>query len=140
GCADRQETWINDKIRMLYVALNDLGTAHSIEVWMDGELAGGLYGVTMGAAYFGESMFSYRTDASKIALVYLVARLKAGGFTLLDTQFVTDHLRRFGACEIPRADYHRQLEAALQQPRAVFTRLAEDTPPQEILQLSTQTS
>ncbi|MCI4662988.1 MAG: leucyl/phenylalanyl-tRNA--protein transferase [Neomegalonema sp.] len=139
GCADRTETWINAKIRELYNALHGLGRAHSIEVWMDGELAGGLYGVTLGAAYFGESMFSYRTDASKIALVYLLARLKAGGFVLLDTQFVTEHLRRFGAREMARAEYHRQLGNALEM-EADFLELDPQTPAQEILQLSTQTS
>lgn len=139
GCADREETWINDQILELYAALHEYGYAHSVEVWMDGELAGGLYGVTLGGAYFGESMFSRRTDASKIALVYLVARLKVGGFRLLDTQFVTEHLRRFGATEIKRSEYHAQLERALEMD-AEFLRLDAETPPQEVLQLSTQTS
>lgn len=139
GCADRPETWINDKIRQLYMALHDYGYCHSVEVWMEGALAGGLYGVTLHGAYFGESMFSSRPDASKVALVYLVARLRAGGFTLLDTQFVTDHLRRFGAREISRAAYHRQLENALEL-NAEFLRLDPEASPQEVLQLSTQTS
>ena len=139
GCADRSETWINDKIRELYGALHEYGYCHSVEVWYDGELAGGLYGVTLGAAYFGESMFSRSPDASKIALVYLVARLRQGGFTLLDTQFVTDHLRRFGATEIPRAAYHRRLSRAIDRD-AEFLALDPELPPYEVLQLSTQTS
>ncbi|MBX2855261.1 MAG: leucyl/phenylalanyl-tRNA--protein transferase [Rhodobacteraceae bacterium] len=139
GCADRSETWINHKIRELYGGLNDYGYCHSVEVWVEGELVGGLYGVTLGGAYFGESMFSYRPDASKIALVYLMARLKVGGFTLVDTQFVTEHLRRFGATEISRSAYHLQLEQALER-NAEFLRLDPETPPQEVLQLSTQTS
>ncbi len=139
GCADRDETWINRQIRELYLQLHEFGYGHSVEVWMDGELAGGLYGVALGGAYFGESMFSRRPDASKIALVHLVARLKAGGFRLLDTQFVTDHLRRFGAREITRAAYHRQLNAALELD-AEYLRLDPDLPPQAVLQLATQKS
>ncbi|MGM0584427.1 MAG: leucyl/phenylalanyl-tRNA--protein transferase [Pseudomonadota bacterium] len=139
GCADREETWINPEIRQLYVTLNRLGYAHSIEVWMDGELAGGLYGVALGAAFFGESMFSRRPDASKIALVWLVARLRAGGFTLLDTQFVTEHLARLGALEISRSRYHAMLEDALSR-RASFYSLPDDASPEDALQLSTQTS
>jgi leucyl/phenylalanyl-tRNA--protein transferase len=139
ACADRDETWINGDIRRLYVSLHRMGHAHSVEVWIDGRLAGGLYGVRMGAAFFGESMFHRATDASKIALVYLVARLKAGGFTLLDSQFTTDHLSRFGAVAIPRDDYHRQLDAALRG-KGDFFRLAQDASAAEVLQLSTQTS
>ncbi|MDF2234476.1 leucyl/phenylalanyl-tRNA--protein transferase [Albimonas sp. CAU 1670] len=139
GCAARDETWINPEIRELYGTLHRLGYAHSVEVWMDGELAGGLYGVQLGAAFFGESMFSTRTDASKIALVWLVARLRAGGFKLLDTQFVTTHLSRLGAIEISRARYHQMLEAAVTS-RADFYSLPEDAPPALALQLSTQTS
>jgi leucyl/phenylalanyl-tRNA--protein transferase len=139
ACADRDETWINGDIRRLYVELHRMGHAHSVEVWIDGRLAGGLYGVKMGAAFFGESMFHRRPDASKIALVWLVARLKAGGFTLLDSQFVTDHLARFGACAIPRDSYHRQLDAALAR-AADFGALAQDASPEAVLQLSTQTS
>jgi leucyl/phenylalanyl-tRNA--protein transferase len=117
GCAapqaGRAKTWINARIRVLYRKLHERGHCHSIEVY-DGEaLAGGLYGVTLGSAYFGESMFHRVRDASKVALVHLVARLKAAGFTLLDTQFVTDHLRTFGAVEISRRQYHRLLEEAL---------------------------
>jgi leucyl/phenylalanyl-tRNA--protein transferase len=112
---DRERTWINGRIVDLYTELFRLGHAHSVECWRDGRLAGGLYGVSLGAAFFGESMFSRETDASKVALVHLVARLRAGGFTLLDTQFVTDHLGRFGAVEIPRAEYRRRLADALQR-------------------------
>ncbi|MFC3693746.1 leucyl/phenylalanyl-tRNA--protein transferase [Chenggangzhangella methanolivorans] len=117
GCAapapGRQKTWINERIRKLYGDLHAIGRCHSVEAWADGRLVGGLYGVRLGAAFFGESMFHVERDASKVALVHLVARLKVGGFHLLDTQFVTDHLRRFGAVETPRRDYHRLLEAAL---------------------------
>lgn len=139
ACADRDETWINGDIRRLYIALHRMGHAHSVEVWMDGRLAGGLYGVRIGAAFFGESMFHHATDASKIALVHLVARLKAGGFTLLDSQFTTDHLSRFGAISIPRDAYHIQLDAALRT-TADFFRLPQDASAAEVLQLSTQTS
>jgi leucyl/phenylalanyl-tRNA--protein transferase len=110
---DREETWINKRIRELYTALYRMGHAHSVEVWQDGELAGGLYGVSLGRAFFGESMFHHARDASKVALVHLVARLIAGGFTLLDTQYVTDHLRSFGAYEVPRERYRMLLDAAL---------------------------
>jgi len=139
GCAARDETWINPEIRELYGTLHRLGYAHSVEIWMDGELAGGLYGVQLGAAFFGESMFSTRTDASKIALVWLVARLRAGGFKLLDTQFVTAHLSRLGAIEISRARYHQMLEEAVKS-RADFYSLPGDASPGLALQLSTQTS
>jgi leucyl/phenylalanyl-tRNA--protein transferase len=114
--ADRPETWINDQIIGLFVELFHLGLAHSVEAWQDGELVGGLYGLSLGGAFFGESMFSRRTDASKVVLVHLVARLRQGGFRLLDTQFVTDHLKQFGAQEIPRAEYHRRLGDALDEP------------------------
>ena len=116
GCAEREETWINGDIFALYLALHEAGYAHSLEVWEADELIGGVYGVTLGAAFFGESMFSRRTDASKVALAYAVHRLRAGGFTLFDTQFLTPHLATLGGVEIPRADYHRRLNAALQQP------------------------
>jgi leucyl/phenylalanyl-tRNA--protein transferase len=119
ACAEakpgRDETWINGTIESLYGELFEMGHAHSVECWLDGELVGGLYGVSLGAAFFGESMFSRRTDASKVALVHLVARLIAGGYRLLDTQFMTDHLARFGAVEIPRLDYHRRLAKALER-------------------------
>ncbi|HXP29586.1 MAG TPA: leucyl/phenylalanyl-tRNA--protein transferase [Stellaceae bacterium] len=117
GCAepapDRPTTWINDEIVRLYTALHRNGHAHSLAVCHDGKLAGGLYGVALGAAFFGESMFSRMTDASKVALAHLVARLRLGGFELLDTQFVTVHLQRLGAIEVSRADYHRRLERAV---------------------------
>jgi leucyl/phenylalanyl-tRNA--protein transferase len=118
--AERPKTWINHDIVRLYSELAAQGFAHSVECWRDGRLVGGLYGVALGAAFFGESMFSRETDASKVALVHLVARLRAGGYTLLDTQFVTAHLGRFGAVEIPRAEYRRRLAAALATP-ADFT-------------------
>jgi leucyl/phenylalanyl-tRNA---protein transferase len=117
GCAapldGRTKTWINARIRVLYRRLHERGHCHSIEVYEGGALVGGLYGVTLGGAYFGESMFHTARDASKVALVHLVARLKAARFTLLDTQFVTDHLKTFGAIEIPRRQYHRLLEDSL---------------------------
>ncbi len=123
GCAastpDRPESWINDELRVVYGALFDGGHAHSVECWRDGALVGGLYGVALGGAFFGESMFSRAEDASKIALVHLVARMEAGGFRLLDTQFVTAHLARFGAIEIPREDYRSRLRIALRT-RAEF--------------------
>lgn len=110
---DRPDTWINDEILRLFNELHGLGMAHSVETWRDGELVGGLYGLSLGGAFFGESMFSRATDASKVALVHLVARLRAGGYRLLDTQFVTEHLERFGAVEIPRHRYLRLLAAAI---------------------------
>jgi leucyl/phenylalanyl-tRNA---protein transferase len=117
GCAapkpGRGRTWINGRIRSLYRKLHERGHCHSIEVYDEGELVGGLYGVSLARAFFGESMFHHARDASKVALVHLVARLRAGGFALLDTQFVTDHLKTFGAIEIPRRQYHKELEAAL---------------------------
>jgi len=117
GCAaprsGRRSTWINGRIRGLYRELFVLGHCHTVEVWQDGELMGGLYGVHLGRAFFGESMFSKARDASKIALVYLIARLKYGGFTLLDTQFVTGHLARFGAIEVSRQVFQGLLEEAL---------------------------
>lgn len=111
--ADRPKTWINGEIVRLYTALHRQGFAHSVETWHGGELVGGLYGVTLGAAFFGESMFSRMTDASKVALAHLVALLRRGGFRLLDTQFVTEHLQQFGAVEISRAEYHRRLNGAV---------------------------
>jgi len=111
----REESWINDEILRLYTALHAGGHAHSVECWQDSELAGGLYGVSLGAAFFGESMFSRRTDASKAALVHLVGLLRRGGYVLLDTQFLTSHLARFGAVEIPRAQYLGLLQIALGQ-------------------------
>lgn len=118
ACAEakpgRDQTWINGEIERLYADLFAMGNAHSVECWRDGELVGGLYGVSLGGAFFGESMFSRRTDASKVALVHLVARLIAGGYALLDAQFITDHLAKFGAQEITRLDYHRRLGRALE--------------------------
>lgn len=117
ACAEekpgRTETWINGPIEELYGELHRIGHAHSVETWQDGVLEGGLYGVSLAGAFFGESMFSRRTDASKVALVHLVARLIAGGYVLLDAQFITDHLSRFGAEEISRREYHRRLARAL---------------------------
>jgi leucyl/phenylalanyl-tRNA--protein transferase len=117
GCAEPQEgrknTWINRRIRNLYRKLYDIGHCHTVEAYDGGQLVGGLYGVSLGRAFFGESMFHRARDASKVALVHLVARLRAGGFQLLDTQFVTEHLRTFGTVEVPRRRYHKLLEAAL---------------------------
>jgi len=113
---NRPETWINLEIERLFRELHGLGFAHSVETWVDGRLAGGLYGASLGAAFFGESMFSTETDASKVALVHLVARLRLSGFQLLDTQFITAHLARFGAMEISRADYHVKLADAVEAP------------------------
>jgi len=117
GCANpqpgRDETWINGRIRDLYTALHTIGHCHSVEVWRDDQLVGGLYGVSLGRAFFGESMFHTERDASKVALVHLIARLIAGGFVLLDTQFVTDHLRTFGAVEVPRKRYRAMLDEAV---------------------------
>jgi leucyl/phenylalanyl-tRNA--protein transferase len=130
GCAEpgpgRPDTWINGEIQTLYQALFARGHAHSVECWHAGELAGGLYGVALGGAFFGESMFSRATDASKVALAYLIAGLREGGFALLDTQFVTAHLKRFGAVEIARSDYRRQLEAAIRLPARFPTEISEE--------------
>lgn len=115
GCADREETWISDQIHALYMALHERGAAHSLEVWHKEALVGGVYGVTLGAAFFGESMFSRTTDASKLALAFLIEHLRRCGFTLFDTQFITDHLASLGAIEVPRADYHRMLTWAQRQ-------------------------
>lgn len=116
----RTETWINRPIEALYLQLHQSGRAHSVECWQGEELVGGLYGVSLKGAFFGESMFSRRRDASKVALVHLVARLIAGGFVLLDTQFMTEHLSQFGAQEISRATYHRRLAKALQVPASFY--------------------
>jgi len=146
GCAaprpGRWTTWINDSIIEMFTGLHATGHAHSIECWQHNQLVGGLYGVSLGAAFFGESMFSIHRDASKVALVYLVARLRHGGFRLLDTQFVTEHLERFGALEISRDDYLRRLRTSVAM-EADFQGLAADTPPAEVLvmaQSSAQTS
>ena len=109
----RTRTWINERIRTLYRKLYQRGDCHTVEVYEDDQLAGGLYGVSLGRAFFGESMFHRSRDASKVALVHLVARLRAGHYRLLDTQFVTDHLRTFGAVEVSRSAYHKLLDAAM---------------------------
>jgi len=144
GCAestpDRPETWINDEILSLYVDLHARGHAHSVEAWCDGELVGGLYGVALGGAFFGESMFSRATDASKFALVHLVARLIEGGFSLLDTQFTTPHLERFGVIEIPRSEYRQRLAQALTIRARFQPGLIGGDPVTLILQSSSQTS
>lgn len=113
---ERRSTWINARIKSLYTQLHRLGCCHSIECWQEGQLVGGLYGVRIGAVFFGESMFSRATDASKVALVHLVARLNYGGFKLLDAQFVNPHLERLGATTLPRAQYHKVMEPLLERP------------------------
>ena len=132
GCAapaaGREDTWINKRIRELYGGLHTLGHCHSVEVWQDGDLAGGLYGVNLGRAFFGESMFHRVRDASKVALVHLVARLIAGGFELLDTQYVTEHLKSFGAVEILRRRYTSLLDKAIKGQPGDFARLPADKP------------
>ncbi|MGR9316516.1 leucyl/phenylalanyl-tRNA--protein transferase [Rhizobium leguminosarum] len=124
ACAEetsgRPSTWINKTIRSLYSTLFDMGHAHTVEAWEGDELVGGLYGVSLGSAFFGESMFSRRTDASKICLVQLVDRLRKRGFTLLDTQFTTEHLKTFGAIDVPKADYALMLSAAMESPHLKF--------------------
>jgi leucyl/phenylalanyl-tRNA---protein transferase len=112
--AGRMETWINEPIQRMCEALFERGVAHSVEAWREGRMVGGLYGLALGGAFFGESMFTTERDASKVALTHLVARLKVGGFRLLDTQFLTEHLASLGAAEISRADYARRLAAALE--------------------------
>ncbi len=134
---DRPNTWINSPILNLYSSLHRLRHAHSVEAWRDGQLVGGLYGVSLNGAFFGESMFSRETDASKVALVHLVALLRRGGFVLLDTQFVTAHLQTFGVEEMAREDFHVRLRAAMLVD-ATFP--AEPVSGQEALQLITQTS
>lgn len=124
GCAaeapDRPSTWINATIRKLYTELHQIGHAHSVEAWEGDELVGGLYGVSLGAAFFGESMFSRRTNASKICLVHLVERLRASGFVLLDTQFTTEHLKTFGAIDVPKLEYAKMLNLAVNRPSLRF--------------------
>ncbi|APO74390.1 leucyl/phenylalanyl-tRNA--protein transferase [Rhizobium etli 8C-3] len=118
--SDRPSTWINHTIRSLYSTLHRMGHAHSVEAWHDDQLVGGLYGVSLGSAFFGESMFSRRTDASKICLVHLVARLRDRQFTLLDTQFTTEHLKTFGAIDVPKDEYAVMLAAAMDSPQLKF--------------------
>ena len=138
ACADRAETWINAEIRSLYNALHQMGHAHSFELYEGDELVGGVYGVTLGTAFFGESMFSRRTNASKMALGACVDHLKRSGFTLFDTQFLTDHLASLGGIEVSRAAYHKMLERALEG-QASFT-LLPPAPLHSVVQRSTQTS
>ncbi len=139
ACADRPETWISAPIKQLYLALHHAGYAHSLEVWRGADLLGGVYGVSLGAAFFGESMFSRTTNASKIALTYLTHRLNAGRYQLFDTQFLTPHLQSLGAIEIPRTDYHRQLTAALHS-TASFDPPDYSVTASGVLQRNTQTS
>lgn len=143
GCAaagpGRNKTWINKRIRALYADLFRVGHCHTVEAWQDGRLVGGLYGVQLGAAFFGESMFGRERDASKVALVHLVARLKIGGFRLLDTQFTTEHLKRFGAVELGRDAYQLLLDRAIALP-ADFYRLDGGVTGEEALQSISQTS
>ncbi|QXT38071.1 leucyl/phenylalanyl-tRNA--protein transferase [Gymnodinialimonas ceratoperidinii] len=127
GCAARDQTWINGELFGCYLALNAQGLAHSVEIWDQEGLAGAVFGLTLGAAFFGESMFSARTGGSKLALVHLIHRLRFGDFTLFDTQFVTDHLISLGAVEISRAAYRKQLAEALEN-EADFLALPEDAP------------
>lgn len=140
GCAtplpDRTDTWINPQIERLFTDLYRLGYAHSVEAWKDGTLVGGLYGVALGGVFFGESMFSFARDASKVALVHLVARMRLGGFLLLDTQFVTDHLAQFGAAEIPRDLYKQQLAAAVDEPAVWLTDPGRDALDQEFRRIA----
>lgn len=148
GCAayaeDREDTWINSEIMRLYFGLYEMGFAHSVECWQQEKLVGGLYGVSLGGVFFGESMFSRERDASKVALVHLVARLKFSGFSLLDTQFVTEHLKSLGAIEIPRADYRTRLSDALNRPSQFYSGVEKaelaDVLESTLTQSSTQTS
>ncbi len=140
GCAaprpGRRSTWINGQIRSLYRDLYRQGHCHTVEVRLEGRLVGGLYGVALGGAFFGESMFSTERDASKVALVYLCARLIHGGFTLLDTQFVTEHLRQFGTIEIDKAEFQERLQDAVER-IADFARLTDGTTPERVLEILT---
>jgi len=136
---DRKTTWINQRIKSLYGQLYKMGCCHSVECWRQNELVGGLYGVRIGGAFFGESMFSRETDASKVALVHLVARLRAGGFRLLDAQFTTPHLETLGARTVNRADYHALLERAIEDD-AEFFKFHEDRDPEAVLRLAAEVS
>ncbi|MEL6575928.1 MAG: leucyl/phenylalanyl-tRNA--protein transferase [Pseudomonadota bacterium] len=138
ACADRSETWINPQIANLYTALHRMGRAHSVEVWMNGRLAGGLYGVCLGGAFFGESMFSHVRDGSKIALAHLVARLRRGGFLLLDTQFTTEHLESLGAVTVSRQTYRALLDEALGLDARFDVAMPDQ--PSAVVQLLSQTS
>ena len=139
GSGERRKTWINARIRRLYGDLFAIGHCHTVETWRNGVLVGGLYGVHLGAAFFGESMFSRERDASKVALVHLVARLKAGGFKLLDAQFTTPHLKQFGAIDVDRLGYQELLEEAVAA-KADFYRLVGGATSEVILQSVSQTS
>ncbi len=139
GCADRAETWINRPLYRLYLALFEAGQAHSVEIRRDGRLIGGVFGVSLGAAFFGESMFSRATDGSKLALCCLIDRLRQGGFMLFDTQFITPHLASLGAVEIPRDIYRENLARALEH-TGDFWALPAAVQPLEVLQRMTQTS
>ncbi|MDT8326638.1 MAG: leucyl/phenylalanyl-tRNA--protein transferase [Roseovarius sp.] len=139
GCADRADTWINAPIHDAYMALHRMQHAHSLEIWQDDALTGGVYGVTLGGAFFGESMFSRRSDTSKLALAHLTDHLSRCGFTLFDTQFITPHLARLGAKEIPRATYHALLKDALERDVKI-TDMPLETDPRQILQRNTQMS
>lgn len=138
GCAEpgagRQKTWINNRIRKLYGDLYDMGHCHTVEAWRDGELVGGLYGISLCGAFYGESMFARERDASKVALIHLIGRLIFGGFELLDTQFVTEHLIRFGAIEIPKGVYTDLLEDALKH-QGDFFKLPEDVSGEELIRI-----
>lgn len=133
--AGRKNTWINNRIRSLYSQLHRAGFCHSVECWHDGALVGGLYGVRLGAAFFGESMFSRETDASKVALVHLVARLNFGGFKMLDAQFLNPHLERLGAITLPKAEYQKRLEPLLDMD-ADFFAFTGDRDPELVLRLA----
>lgn len=139
ACAEkrpgRKDTWINSRIISLYTQLHRINCAHSVEAWVGGKLVGGLYGVKIGAAFFGESMFSRATDASKVCLVHLVARLRFGGFTLLDAQFVNNHLTQFGAIAVKKAEYHKLLEPALAG-EANFGAFASDQNVEKVIELA----
>ncbi|MFU8778058.1 MAG: leucyl/phenylalanyl-tRNA--protein transferase [Roseovarius sp.] len=139
GCADRADTWISPPIHRAYMALYRRGYGHSLEIWQEGQLVGGVYGVALGAAFFGESMFSRRTDASKLALAHLTDHLARCGFCLFDTQFITPHLERLGALEIPRSQYRALLHHAMEE-EADITRPAFDPDPCQVLQRRTQMS
>ena len=141
--ASRHNTWINEEIVTLYSTLHQMGHAHSVECWQDDRLVGGLYGLSLGGAFFGESMFSREANASKVALVYLVMRLRIGGYRLLDTQFVTNHLKQFGAIEISRQDYHGLLAEALSHKGIFYGDVSDDEEEcvlNGLLQSTTQTS
>lgn len=139
GCAHREETWINDLLASLYGQLHTARLARSVEVWEGDALVGGVFGITLGGAFFGESMFSRRTDASKVALAYLVDRLNAGGFALFDTQFITPHLQSMGGVEIARAEYRDRLEKALERD-ADFDRQGPTPTADQVIQRNAQTS